>query len=233
VQLLARVSAEAPPVCPCPCPLSNTRSLYAPSGMGPFFERSFDILRRPSALAAYASHACRRFFFFFFFLQVELPFDSNFGRISAAFQDRRLCITVPRLKAGTPPPLAAELLSTLSPEQREAFGAHPEAVMEMLAQRMAEEGMGVAGMGVAGVGEEGRVGALSPERREAFGAHPEVVMELLAQKIAEGMGVAGMGEEGGVEVGVSGGVCEERVLEVEDEQEGEEEPRIVEIETPQ
>jgi len=33
VQLLARVSAVAPPV--CPCPLSDIRSLCAPSGIGP------------------------------------------------------------------------------------------------------------------------------------------------------------------------------------------------------
>ena len=70
--LLARVRAVAPPVSPCLCPLSDVRSLCAPlrcvrvgtspppSGIGPFLERSFDILRRPSALAADASHACHR-----------------------------------------------------------------------------------------------------------------------------------------------------------------------------
>ena len=42
-----------PPVCP-------SRHQALPSGIGPFLERSFDILRRPSALAADASHACRQ-----------------------------------------------------------------------------------------------------------------------------------------------------------------------------
>jgi len=60
VQLLARVRAVALPVCPCPCSLSEIRSMCAPSGSGPFLERTFDILRRPSAHAADASHACRR-----------------------------------------------------------------------------------------------------------------------------------------------------------------------------
>ena len=45
MQLLANVSAVAPPASPCPCPLSDVRSLCTPSGIGPFLERSFDILR--------------------------------------------------------------------------------------------------------------------------------------------------------------------------------------------
>jgi len=40
--------------------------MCAPSSIGPFLERTFDILRRPSALAADASHACRRVVFCFF-----------------------------------------------------------------------------------------------------------------------------------------------------------------------
>jgi len=69
--LLARVSAVAPPL--SLCPLSDMRSLCAPlpsvcpsghqalpSGIGLFFERSIDILRRPSAHAAAASPACRQ-----------------------------------------------------------------------------------------------------------------------------------------------------------------------------
>jgi len=70
--LLTCVSAVAPPlslsvspvepevpVCPHPsvCP-SGHQAL--PSGIGPFFERSIDILRRPSAHAADASPACRQ-----------------------------------------------------------------------------------------------------------------------------------------------------------------------------
>ena len=74
VQLLARVSAVAPTVSLCLCPLSDVRSVCPPpvcpsrhqalpSGIGPFLERSTDILRRPPALAADDSHACRFFFF--------------------------------------------------------------------------------------------------------------------------------------------------------------------------
>jgi len=73
--LLARVRAVAPPlslsmspvgrevpvipVCPPP-PVCPSGHQALPSGSGPFFERSIDILRRPSALTADASPACRQ-----------------------------------------------------------------------------------------------------------------------------------------------------------------------------
>jgi hypothetical protein len=68
---------------------------------------------------------------------VNLPADADFDAIQATFQNRRLTITVPRPPGGVrilPP----ELLTGLDDETVRALASDPDALMQLLARRMAE-----------------------------------------------------------------------------------------------
>jgi len=92
VQLLARVSAVAPPVYPCPCPLSDIRSLCAPSGIGSF-ERSFAILRRPP-LRSQQTPATPVVVFFLFLLVCHLACSGRLRRHAVHDEHRRRRIDI-------------------------------------------------------------------------------------------------------------------------------------------